>query len=174
MTRAYLRLDPAFDERKEAYPDGAYRSLIAVFCMAETQTHRGRFRSVDYVKRLLGKHGRHVSYLIAQGDLIVLSDGRVYVVGWDEWQEGDVTVAERVQRIRTRRRNGGCNGQRNGDVTADRYAKHNGNTAVSAGVSEAIAADRASADVDKSTAKDALRRIGDMLKNDDTSKGETP
>ncbi len=29
MTRAYIRLDPAFDERKYDYPDGAYAALVA-------------------------------------------------------------------------------------------------------------------------------------------------
>ena len=37
MTRAYIRLDPAFDERKESYPDGPYAALIATFCLAEHQ-----------------------------------------------------------------------------------------------------------------------------------------
>jgi hypothetical protein len=117
MTRAYLRLDPQFDERKESYPDGPYRALIATFCEAESQPMRGRFRSLDYLGRLLGKSGKHVRYLIDHGDLMVLEDGKVYVVGWDEWQEGDWKVGERVRRIRNRRNgagNGRCNGLDNG------------------------------------------------------------
>ena len=103
MTRAYIRLDPAFDERKYDYPDGPYAALVATFCLAEHQPERGRFRSVEYLKRLLGRRGRHVRYLIEHGDVIELRDGRAYVVGWDEWQEGDWKVAERVRRIRVRR-----------------------------------------------------------------------
>jgi 5-methylcytosine-specific restriction endonuclease McrA len=108
MTRAYIRLDPQFDERKEAYPDGPYRALVACFCLAESQPVRGRFRSVDFLKRILGRSGRYVPYLLQENDLTVLDDGRVYVVGWDEWQEGDWKVGERVRRIRARDRSAGA------------------------------------------------------------------
>lgn len=103
MTRAYIRLDPAFDERKESYPDGPYAALIATLCLAEHQPDRGRFRSLDYLARLLGRRGRHVRYLLAHNDVTELPDGRIYVQGWDEWQEGDWKVSERVHRIRARR-----------------------------------------------------------------------
>lgn len=103
MPRAYLRLDPAFDERKESYPDGPYAALVATFCLAELQPQRGRFRSLDYLSRMLGKRGRHARYLVEHGDLTILDDGRVYVDGWDEWQEGDWKVSERVHRIRNRK-----------------------------------------------------------------------
>jgi hypothetical protein len=102
VTRAYIRLDPAFDERKEHYPDGPYAALVATLCLAEHQPQRGRFRSLDYLARLLGKRGRHVKYLVDHGDLTALEDGRAYVDGWDEWQEGDWKVSERVGRIRNR------------------------------------------------------------------------
>jgi len=102
MTRAYIRLDPSFDERKESYPDGPYASLIATFCLAEHQPERGRFRSLDYLRRLLGHRGRHLRFLEDHGDVTELLDGRAYVDGWDEWQEGDWKVAERVERIRRR------------------------------------------------------------------------
>lgn len=104
MTRAYIRLDPAFDERKESYPDGPFSALVSTFCLAEHQPHRGRFRSLEYLARLLGKRGRHARFLLEHGDLILLDDGRVYVDGWDEWQEGDWKVSERVGRIRGRQR----------------------------------------------------------------------
>ena len=103
MTRAYIRLDPSFDERKYDYPDGPYAALIATFCLAEHQPERGRFRSLDYLTRLLGKRGRHAKYLVDHGDLVELPDGRCYLVGWDEWQEGDWKVGERVARIRGRK-----------------------------------------------------------------------
>lgn len=104
VTRAYLRLDPAYDERKADYPDGPYATLIACICLAESQPERGRFRSERFLRALLEKRRRWVPYLIEHGDLVVLDDGRVYVDGWDEWQEGDWKVAERVERIRNRRR----------------------------------------------------------------------
>ena len=64
MSRAYLRLDPGFDEHKESYPDGPYAALICVLCLAESQPFRGRFRSVKYLRALMGKRGRHLAYLI--------------------------------------------------------------------------------------------------------------
>jgi hypothetical protein len=102
--RAYLRLDPGFDEHKADYPDGPYATLIACFCLAEMQPQRGRFRSQPFLKALLGGRARHVKYLIDHADLIVQDDGRLYVDGWDEWQEGDWKVGERVKRVRNRKR----------------------------------------------------------------------
>jgi hypothetical protein len=102
-TRAYIRLDPGFDERKESYPDGAYAAFIATLCLAESQPDRGRFRSERYLRALLGRRGRFLAYLLEHGDLLALPDGRLYVDGWDEWQEGDVTVKERLERLRGRR-----------------------------------------------------------------------
>ena len=106
MGRAYLRLDPGYDEHKESYPDGPYATLIACFCHAEFQPERGRFRNEKFLRALLGKRGRHLGYLIEHGDLIRMGDGRLYVDGWDEWQEGDWKVAERVTRIRARKYRG--------------------------------------------------------------------
>lgn len=102
MTRAYLRLDPAYDEHKESYPDGPYAALISCFCQGELQPHRGRFRNERFLRALLGRRGRHIPYLIEHGDLVRLSDGRLYIDGWDEWQEGDWKVGERMARLRHR------------------------------------------------------------------------
>lgn len=127
MTRHYLRLDPAFDERKESYPDGPYAALIGTLCLAEAQPQRGRFRNQRYLTALLGRRGRHVPYLIEHGDLVRLDDGHLYVDGWDEWQEGDWKVAERVERIRNRakrngERNGSGNASSNGPSNASPYS----------------------------------------------------
>ena len=103
MTRVYLRLDPGFDERKESYPDGPYAALISVFCLAESQPMRGRFRSAKFLRAIMGKRGRHLAYLLEHGDLIEDSSGKLYVDGWDEWQEGDWKVGERLERLRSRR-----------------------------------------------------------------------
>lgn len=102
MTRAYIRLDPGFADRKVDYPDGPHAALIDCFCFAETQMTRGRFRDIRILRALLGRRGRWVQYLVDHGDLSILPDGRVYVDGWDEWQEGDWKVNERVQLIRGR------------------------------------------------------------------------
>ncbi len=112
MTRAYLRLDPAFDERKADYPDGPYAALVACICLAETQPERGRFRSSTFLRALLGKRGRHLPYLIAHLDLIEVDGSRLYLDGWDEWQEGDWKVADRLERVRNKRSAAGL--RRNG------------------------------------------------------------
>ena len=107
MTRAYLRVDPGFYERKvieDRYPLPAVAALIGCFCLGEMQPTRGRFRDVSVLRALLGPAAKWTAYLIEQGDLIVQGNGTVYIDGWDEWQEGDVTVKERMQRIRNRRK----------------------------------------------------------------------
>lgn len=134
MTRAYIRLDPAFDEHKSAYPDGPYAALVACLCLAELQSLRGSFRDEKYLRGLLGRRGRHLRYLIEHGDLIKLPDGRLYVDGWDEWQEGDWRVGERMARLRHRlHRNKDRNKDRNSDRNADRYSPSDGGRTSSAG-----------------------------------------
>jgi hypothetical protein len=107
MSRAYLRLDPAAFERKaiqQDYPPATFAAFIGVLCLAESQPERGKFRDERLLRALLGKLGRQVPDLIARGDLIRLGDGRLYLDGWDEWQEGDITVRDRVARVRARKR----------------------------------------------------------------------
>jgi len=114
-SRAYIRLDPGFFERKvveERYPAGAVTAFVSVLCLAEQQAERGRFRSERLLRLMLDEPhdglriglGRWVGYLLDHGDLVRLDDRSLYVAGWDEWQEGDVTVAERMRRLRARRR----------------------------------------------------------------------
>ena len=100
--RAYLRLDPHFADKKADYPDGAHRAYIDVLCFAEQQPHRGRFRNAKLLAVLLERRARWVPYLMDKGDLVSIEGGKLYVDGWDEWQEGDWKVAERVARIRSR------------------------------------------------------------------------
>jgi hypothetical protein len=102
--RAYLRLDPNLPDRKGGYPDGAYRAYIDTLCFAEQQPQRGRFRSRRLLSVLLEKRAKWIPYLISHGDLTETDTGKLYVDGWDEWQEGDVTVSERMRRLRARRR----------------------------------------------------------------------
>jgi hypothetical protein len=106
VSRAYLRLDPGFFDRKaidQGYPAGAVAALIGAFCHAEHQPTRGRFRDVRVLKALLGPYARWIPFLVEKRDLVVRK-GQVYVDGWDEWQEGDWKVGERVARIRNRQR----------------------------------------------------------------------
>ena len=131
LPRAYLRIDPNLDH---THPDpGLYVRLL---CAAARQPDRGRFKDRVLLDRALGKAGARK--LIDRGDVVTLPDGRAYVDGWDEWQEGDLTVADRRRRMRERRKS-----KRNGvtppssppsnDVTTDAgTTTYNGSTEASA------------------------------------------
>jgi hypothetical protein len=106
MSRAYLRLDPGFFDRKaidQKYPPGAVAALVGALCHAEHQPQRGRFRDERVLRSLLGPLSKWVPFLIAKRDLVKVR-GQLYVDGWDEWQEGDWKVGERVKRIRSRQK----------------------------------------------------------------------
>ena len=102
--RAYLRLDPYATDRKSDYPDGAFRAFFETLCHAEQQPQRGRFRNRKLLAVLLEKRARWIPYLIERGDLVETESGKLYLDGWDEWQEGDVTVSERMKRLRSRQK----------------------------------------------------------------------
>ncbi len=124
--RAYLRVLPDLYERKahgiQPDPDTGERghppyspaqltAYVGVLCLAEQQPRRGRFKSERLLRVLLeGPDGQataaadEVPFLIEQGDLIRQRDGSLYVEGWDELQEGNWQVAERMRRYRARRR----------------------------------------------------------------------
>jgi hypothetical protein len=123
MTRAYVRLDPNLPEHKGDYPDGAGFAFVMCLCLAEEQPKRGRFKSERLLRVLLEKRGRWVPYLIEHEDLIVQQDGSLYVDGWDEWQEGDWKVSERINRVKNRKTvrnptNGTVKNATNGTVLA--------------------------------------------------------
>lgn len=115
--KAYLRMDPLTDERKAGYSDAQFRAFFRTLCFAARQNPRGRFRNVTQLKGLLGKHSRHVPFLMTEGDLVTMADGTIYVDGWDHWQEGDLTVGARMAALRNRRRNGAVTGPVTGDAT---------------------------------------------------------
>lgn len=103
--RAYHRVDPLMDERKGHYSPAQFGAFLKVQLVAGRQTRRGHFRSVAALRALLpGAYVRHVDFLIAEGDLEVSPDGTVYLDGWDQWQEGDLTVRDRMAALRNRRR----------------------------------------------------------------------
>lgn len=116
--RAYHRVDPLMDERKSHYSPAQLGAFLKVQLLAGRQARRGRFRSM---KALMGAlpapYARLVGFLIEQGDLIVAEDGLVYVDGWDEWQEGDLTVKDRMAALRNRRRNSTVTGTVTNTVT---------------------------------------------------------
>lgn len=96
MPRAYLRLDPNIDQ---THPD--INAFVRLMCAAARQPERGRFRNKAQLVALFGK--TKAGQMIDREDVVTLDDGRIYVEGWDEWQEGDHTVAERMRRMRARR-----------------------------------------------------------------------
>lgn len=121
MARAYLRLDPGFFDRKvidQKYPPGAAIALVGALCHAEHQPQRGRFRDVRVLKALLGPLAKWIPFLIERRDL-VSRRGVLYVDGWDEWQEGDWKVGERVRRIRNRAKDAPDDPAVTVDVTPD-------------------------------------------------------
>jgi hypothetical protein len=121
MARAYLRVDPGLYDRKvidQKYPPGAFAALVGALCHAEHQPQRGRFRDERVLRALLGPLSKWIPYLIEKRDLVKVK-GLLYVDGWDEWQEGDWKVGERVRRIRNRQKAGGEGGPVTPDVTPD-------------------------------------------------------
>jgi hypothetical protein len=96
MPRAYLRIDPNIDQTV-----GDLEGFIRLLCSAARQPERGRFRDRAILERAVGR--ARVGRMLTRGDVEPLDDGRLYVVGWDEWQEGDHTVSERMRRMRNRR-----------------------------------------------------------------------
>jgi hypothetical protein len=98
LPKLYLRIDPNVDRAKA----DTQWAFIRLLCEANRQPRRGRFKNRALFDGLLGKAAARK--LIAAGDAVETRSGEVIVPGWDEWQEGDVTVAERQRRIRERRR----------------------------------------------------------------------
>lgn len=95
LPKAYLRLDPLID----SHPD--WPAMVALILWANRQLRRGYFRSLENIKKAIGK--KRLQACIDRQDLVQLPDGSYHLVGWEEWQEGDHTVGERVRRCRDRR-----------------------------------------------------------------------
>ncbi len=100
LPRAYLRIDPAL-----AFTHPRADLFLRLLCLANVQPARGRFRDWTLLCSLFGESD--VKFLRDRGDVVREESDRWYVTGWDEWQEGDVEVGERMRRMRAKRRNSG-------------------------------------------------------------------
>lgn len=109
LPKAYLRLDPNAD----AHPD--LDAMVRFMCWANRQPDRGRFKTLDVMRKLIGR--KRLQACIDRGDVEQIPDGRWLLVAWDDWQEGDLTVGERVARLRDRRRYKVTNGTVTSTVT---------------------------------------------------------
>lgn len=99
------------DERKSHYTPAQFGAFLKVQLVAGRQSNRGRFRSIEALRGTLpAAYARHVPFLVEEGDVSVKHDGSVYIPGWDEWQEGDLTVRERMAKLRNKQRNNGVTG----------------------------------------------------------------
>jgi len=116
LPKAYLRLDPNIDRTHEAPSE-----MLLLICEANRQPRRGRFKNVTVLRRVLGPSkarramNRHDVITLREHDPedcpLDSCDGgadaepeMLYLDGWDQWQEGDITVGERQRRIRGRPR----------------------------------------------------------------------
>lgn len=95
LPKAYLRIDPNLDATHPAPGD-----MVALLCAANRQPRRGLFKTPELAERVLGKSLYRRA--VERGDLVPQGDG-MYVDGWSEWQEGDLTVGDRMRRLRSRR-----------------------------------------------------------------------
>lgn len=87
--RAYLRISPNLDQ----HPDPL--AMLKAICAANRQPERGRFREPIVLERAVGRKSYRM--LVQRGDVVPAPAGPgVYLDGWDDWQEGDITVADRM------------------------------------------------------------------------------
>lgn len=112
--------------RRPAYPADAIVAFYGTLELAEEQPTRGCFESERLLRVLLEgpdgtgrRYARQVPFLIAQQDLVYGEGGSLVVDGWADLQEGDTTIADRVARFRSRRRNAPANDPANGGANAD-------------------------------------------------------
>jgi hypothetical protein len=95
LPKAYLRISPDLDQHEDPL------TMVRLMCLAHRQPERGRFRGEANVIRAIGR--KRFNEAVTRGDLERDGLDRWYLVGWDEWQEGDFTVGERMRRMRARR-----------------------------------------------------------------------
>jgi hypothetical protein len=105
MTKVYIRMDPLLDQRKAHYSTQQLGAFVRVLLLLGRGSHPGRFPGdAAALKRALpADAAKHVGFLLEQGDIVVEGRGdRIYFDGWDEWQEGDLTVNDRQAKLRAR------------------------------------------------------------------------
>lgn len=153
MTKAYIKLDPGLPDRKDYYPDGAFRALVTLFCAGAHQPKPGCFRSERIVKALLGRHARWLPYLVEEHDIESTSEGGYRIVGWELWQEGKypsvearmaaieskrgpMTPAERAFLHRQRQRDASRDGQRDASQHGQRDASRDAPSDTSTSLNE--------------------------------------
>lgn len=117
LPRAYLRIDPHLASNHECA--GEYMKLLEA---GHDAPRRGRFKNIAVLRAGVGR--RIADRCVARKDVVghgaesdcFDEEGRrrglcppeyphLYIAGWDEWQEGDYTVSERMKRVRARKRN---------------------------------------------------------------------
>ena len=100
--RSYLRISPQLvaEKEKDGYQPAAIAAYVALLCEGAGQNPAGRFKNLTVLRAHLGQHGRWARFMVNQQDLEIQPDGTCYIVGWDEWQEGDWRAAERMRRVR--------------------------------------------------------------------------
>lgn len=99
--RAYIRVFVDRAERWADLTDAQYRTLDLLHLHAVEQLPRGFYRSLAVAQAFLPPLlTDQVPGLIDLGLVTVQDDGRLYLVGWTEDQEGDWQVVERVRRHR--------------------------------------------------------------------------
>jgi hypothetical protein len=117
LPKAYLRIDPHLASTHESAGE-FIRLLEAAF----QQPRRGRFKNIAVLRAAVGRgvadrgvarrdvvgHGSEEDCKREDGttrDFCSADLPHLYLNGWDEWQEGDHTVGERMRRVRARKRN---------------------------------------------------------------------
>lgn len=117
LPKAYLRVDPHIASNHECVGD--FMKLLEA---GHDAPRRGRFKNVQVLRAAVGRgvadraierrdvvgHGAEADCADGSGATRQLCPSEfphLYVNGWDEWQEGDFTVAERMRRVRARKRN---------------------------------------------------------------------
>lgn len=126
LPKAYLRIDPHLASTHESA--GEFVRLLEA---AYQQPRRGRFKNLAVLRAAAGRgiadravqrrdvvdHTGAKDCLDHDGKPRAFCTGELphlYLNAWDEWQEGDVTVGERVARIRARKAR-----RSNGDETPE-------------------------------------------------------
>lgn len=147
LMRSYIRMDPQMVEKKLA--QGYSLAQIGAYAMlmnqAEQQPERGWFKSMGVLREAMdcmaeefgakAKVSQHLPFLFEQRDVVKI-EGRYYVEGWNEWQEGDHTPQARMELVRGRKGRPGDPGSSGAKRQRAYRARLNGADAAPAGASQ--------------------------------------